>query len=154
MNLQSYWRAVAVATCVVMLGCGRNPPPAPERSAAAAPRTEPVVATAPPGEPSDPSLVSSTVTANLDVNAPWTDSRSEQANAPVGEDTPQAGAPAPDQEQRAVAPVPPPGNGDQGQQAVAPASEPPSPVSSSQAAGAGSTFDVAKTSDDSRTSAN
>lgn len=151
MKLQPYWHAAAVATCIVMLGCSRSPPAAPERSADVAPATQAVIAAMPPGEHSDPSLVDSTVTANLDVNAPWTDSRSvrDEAPAPVTDDHQQAAAPVPRDQQASA-----PGSGDRGEQPSAPSGESPGALSSSQAPSHDSSLDLAKSSDDSSKSAN
>ena len=152
MKLQPYWHAAAVATCIVMLGCSRSPPAAPERSADVAPATQAVIAAMPPGEHSDPSLVDSTVTANLDVNAPWTDSRSvrDEAPAPVTDDRQQTAAPIPGQDQQASAP----GDAERGQQPNAPAGESRGALSSSRAASHTSSLDLATSSDDSSKSAN
>lgn len=106
MQTQSIWRTTAFAACVVVFGCSRTPSANPEKSVEAAPATPVAIAALPPGEPSDPSLVNSKVTANLETDAPWTDSRKDeqQASVPAEDAGPQANAPARSDDQKATAP--------------------------------------------------
>ena len=156
MKQQPFWRTAAVATCFIILGCGRNPPTAPERSADAVPAPQPVVAAVSLGEHSDPSLVDSSVTAGLDANAPWTASESTtQEQSPARPDeSQQATAPGMDQNpqsdaQRALS-----------QQSGAPADESAGAVSSPQAPSSpqavveSPTQELAKSGESSRTSTN
>ncbi len=150
MKSRPCWQAAAIATCFAVMGCSRNPPAVPERTADATPAEAPVVAVVPAGEHSDPSLVDSTVTANLDPNAPWTSPQGEapQTNSAASGEGHQSAAAAQEEGPSNAAQ-------DAGSRQANALSEAPAPVTASpQAAHETPTVDLAKSGEASRTSTN
>ena len=150
MKHKPFWQAAAIATCVAVMGCSRNPPPVPEKTVDVTPAEAPAVAVVPAGEHSDPSLVDSTVTANLDANAPWTTPPSEapQTDAAASDEGRQPAAPPQDERPSSAA------QDSESPQATALPGQPAAVIPSPQAARESATVDVANSGGESRTSTN